>query len=167
MGAEHRFTARVVWSGSTGRGYDAFDRAHDVAVGEHAWRGSAAAAFRGDEGLTNPEELLVAAAAQCQLLSFLAVAARARLDVVEYRDEPVGVMPAGNRPMWVTRIELNPRITIAAEPASGSLERLHRLSEVAHTECFVAASLRGDVVVSPTFTFAGAVAARDAQDPSA
>lgn len=150
---EHRFTARLAWGGSTGGGYEGYDRGHDVEVGAHRWRGSAAAEFRGDAALTNPEELLVVAAAQCQLLSFLAVAARARIDVVAYRDEPVGFMPEGNRPMWVTRIELNPHITIAADPAKVSVGKLHRLSDVAHAECFIAASLRGDVVVSPTFEF--------------
>ena len=152
MNADHRFTASVVWHGSTAAGYDAYSRAHDVAVGDHAWRGSAAAAFQGDAGLTNPEELLVVAAAQCQMLSFLAVAARARLNVVAYTDEPIGFMPEGDRPMWVTRIELFPHATIEAESGGVSLDKLHRLTEVAHTECFIAASLRGEVVVSPTFT---------------
>lgn len=153
MAETHTFTARLAWSGATGVGYDDFHRAHDIAVGEHTWRGSAAAAFGGDANLTNPEELLVVAASQCQLLSFLAVAARARLNVIGYTDEPVGFMPEGDRPMWVTRIELNPHVTIGAKPDSVSLDRLRRLTRVAHDECFIAASLRGEVVVLPVFEF--------------
>ena len=158
----HHYAAQLAWSGSTGAGYDAYDRTHDLAVGGHRWRGSSDVAFRGDPSLTNPEDLLVAAASACQLLSFLAVAARARLDVVEYRDDAIGVMPEGNRPMWVTRIDLRPTITVrvdspaGAEPDPTAQEalqaRLHHLSEVAHRECFIAASLRTEIVVAPTFT---------------
>ncbi len=48
---------------------------------------SADPAFHGDDRLWNPEQLVVLATASCQLLSFLAVAARARLDVVRYEPE--------------------------------------------------------------------------------
>nr|WP_246297679.1 OsmC family protein [Janibacter cremeus] len=101
----------------------------------------------GDADRPNPEQLLVAATSSCQLLSFLAVAARARLDVVDYRDDAVGHMPRGNRPMWVTRIVLRPRITLGA-PAPRS--KVERLIEVAHRECFIAASLRSELLIEPT-----------------
>lgn len=148
----HHYAARLAWSGSTAGGYEAYDRAHDLQVGEHAWRGSADPAFRGDPALTNPEELLVAAASACQLLSFLAVAARARIDVVDYRDEATGVMPSGNRPQWVTRIDLRPAITVRDPDGRLTPERIAHLSEVAHRECFIAASLRSEIVLAPTVT---------------
>lgn len=81
------------------------------------------------------------------MLSFLAVASRARVDVVDYRDEAVGEMPEGNRPMSVTRIVLRPRITVTGEPPRAKVERL---VEVAHRECFIARSLRSEIVIEPT-----------------
>ena len=65
---------------------------------------SADPAFRGDATRMNPEQLLVMAAASCQLLSFLAVAARARLDVVAYEDEAEAAMPEGDRPVRIVSI---------------------------------------------------------------
>lgn len=106
-------------------------------------------AFGGDPGLPNPEQLLVAAASSCQMLSFLSVAARARIDVVDYRDEAVGEMPADGRPMWVTRIVLRPHITLGGAPAPRA--KVERLVEVAHRECFVAQTLRSEIVLQPTF----------------
>ena len=50
------------------------------------------------------------AAASCQLLSFLAVAARARIDVIDYRDEAAGQMPDDA----LTQITLRPHIVVAA-----------------------------------------------------
>jgi organic hydroperoxide reductase OsmC/OhrA len=146
----HRYGVTCAWAGSTGDGYDAYDRTH------HAASPPAAAsltltsdrAFRGDPSLLNPEQLVVLAASSCQLLSFLAVAARARIDVIRYDDDAEGVMPGDLRPMWITRITLRPRITVRGEVTD---DRLAHLCDVAHHECFVANSLRSEIVVEPTF----------------
>lgn len=150
MGHEHRYRATCAWRGSTGAGYDAYDRAHAVTTPpvDGTLPVSADPAFRGDGALVNPEQLLLAAAASCQLLSFLAVASRARLDVLEYVDDAQGWMPEDDQPTRVTRIVLRPRITIRGEVPTA---RLAHLSEVAHRECYIANSLRSDVVVEPTF----------------
>jgi organic hydroperoxide reductase OsmC/OhrA len=134
----------VDWSGSTGLGYDGYDRDH-VADGLEL---SADPAFRGDPARLNPERLLVMAAVSCQLLSFLAVAARARIDVVAYSDDAEGVMPEDERPVRITRIVLRPRVGIA-----GAFDeaRLHKLAQLAHRECYIANSLTTDVVVEPAF----------------
>lgn len=107
---------------------------------------SADPAFRGDAARLNPEQLLVVAAASCQLLSFLAVAARARIDVVEYRDDAQGEMPEEEHPMRVTRITLRPRITVRGDVSE---DRIRHLVDVAHHECFIANSLKTDVVIEP------------------
>jgi organic hydroperoxide reductase OsmC/OhrA len=103
--------------------------------------------FRGDPTLLNPEQLLVLAASSCQLLTFLAVAARARIDVTGYEDDAEGFMPDDDLPMRITRIELRPRISVAGDVPE---ERLRHLVEVAHRECFIANSLRTEIVVTPT-----------------
>lgn len=156
MAPVHRYRTALAWAGSTGVGYDDYERAHRVdAVGpDVSLNLSADRAFRGDPSLINPEQLLVAAVSSCQLLSFLAVAARARLDVVEYVDDADAVMPEDDPPMRITRIHLHPVITLCdgshARPGDG---RLHHLVEVAHRECFIANTVRADVVVDPTFAW--------------
>lgn len=146
--SEHTFTTSLAWTGSTGVGYDDYSREHEVTMASQTVTASSAAAFLGDANHPNPEQLLVAAASSCQMLSFLSVAARARLDVVDYRDDAVGEMPEGNRPMWVNRIVLRPRITFTGDPSRAKAERL---VEVAHRECFIAQSLRSEIVLEPTF----------------
>lgn len=145
--SDHTFTTTLAWSGSTGVGYDDYSRDHELGMATHSMPASSDAAFLGDPDRPNPEQLLVAAASSCQMLSFLAVASRARVDVVDYRDEAVGEMPEGNRPMSVTRIVLRPRITVTGEPPRAKVERL---VEVAHRECFIAQSLRSEIVIEPT-----------------
>jgi organic hydroperoxide reductase OsmC/OhrA len=144
----HQYQAAVRWSGSTGVGYDAYDRTHHLACppATAALRVASDPAFGGDPSLLNPEQLLLAAAASCQLLSFLAVAARARLDVVAYRDDAEAVMDESDRPARITTITLRPRITLRPGPSE---EQVRHLVEVAHRECYIANSLRSEIIVEP------------------
>ncbi|HEY7719171.1 MAG TPA: OsmC family protein [Pedococcus sp.] len=145
----HTYRAQVQWDGSTGAGYAAYPRAHSASAPPASGfvELSADPHFRGDADLMNPEQLVVMAASSCQLLSFLAVAARAGVDVVGYEDDATGVMPDDVRPQRLTRIVLRPRVTVRGEVAEGEVERLLR---VAHEECYVASSLRTEVVLEPT-----------------
>lgn len=108
--------------------------------------------FGGDPAVANPEHLLVMAASSCQLLSFLAVAARARLDVIDYVDAAEGTMPEGNSPMSITDVALHPVVTLAPGSRLGQLERLTR---IAHQECFIANSLRSRISIVARFVIDG------------
>ena len=158
----HSYRARCEWSGSTGAGYEGYDRSHHAVVLDASSRrppGAASpkivaslelsgdSAFGGDAGLLNPEQLLVLAASSCQLLSFLAVAARARLDVVGYVDEATGEMPDTTGRTGLTRILLRPIVTLRSAPAVPTGERFAHLVEVAHRECYIANSLSTPVTV--------------------
>lgn len=150
----HRYATTCAWAGSTGVGYDGYSRAHEVRAAPAAASLALTSdpAFGGDPSLLNPEQLLVAAASSCQLLAFLAVAARARVDVVGYRDDATAEMPerADATPMWVERIVLRPAIVVRGTTPSD--DRLRRLVDLAHRECFVAGSLRSEIVVEPSFS---------------
>lgn len=142
----HEYATTLSWTGSTGLGYDGYDRSHTVTpAGAPALAMSSDPAFRGDPALVNPEQLLLAAATSCQLLSFLAVAARARIDVVAYADEATAIMPDDQRPIRITEIVLRPRITVRGDAA-----RVPRLVEIAHAECFIANSLAVSMRIEPT-----------------
>lgn len=141
----HRYRTALTWSGST-RKYEDYERAHDVKIGPAPLRLSADAAFRGDSDLANPEQMLVAAASSCQLLSFLAVAARSGVDVVKYLDDAEGQMPESGSPMRVTRITLRPHVVVRG----GDRERVERLLHKAHQQCYIANSLTSEVALEPT-----------------
>jgi organic hydroperoxide reductase OsmC/OhrA len=142
----HEYGAVVTWRGSTASGYDSYDRTHAGACPPAAasLTLSAAPEFRGDAAILNPEQLLVLAAASCQLLSFLAVAARARIDVWEYDDDADAVMPDRPPPMSIREIHLRPRIRVA--PGTDAAQVLH-LCDVAHRECYIANTLNCAVTV--------------------
>lgn len=94
----------------------------------------------------DPEEMLVAALSQCHMLTFLHVAREAGYVVAAYRDAAEGVMEeiAPGR-MAVTKVWLRPEIRYEGRaPAAHEAERLHH---AAHEACFIANSVKTEVVV--------------------
>jgi organic hydroperoxide reductase OsmC/OhrA len=99
-----------------------------------------------DPAGVDPEEALVASASACHMLWFLHCARDAGHDVASYRDEALGTMGKDERGrMAMVRIVLRPRIAFAGRPPeAGALALLHR---EAHERCFIANSLRTEIVV--------------------
>lgn len=96
----------------------------------------------------DPEEAFVAAVASCHMLTFLHVASKRGFVVERYADEAVGVMTKNERGRyWVSRVTLNPVIVYGAG-AAPDREQLAELHHLAHEECFIANSIRTEVVVA-------------------
>jgi organic hydroperoxide reductase OsmC/OhrA len=145
----HRYHATCHWTGDTGVGYEGYDRTHTSSAPPTSTElmVSADPAFLGNPQKLNPEQLLVVAASSCQLLSFLAVAARARVQVLYYDDQAEAEMPEGDEPMRLTKITLRPRIVVGPGVKE---ERVMRFVQMAHEQCYIANSLRTEVAVEPT-----------------
>jgi organic hydroperoxide reductase OsmC/OhrA len=145
---EHRYRTSLAWSGTTGGGYEAYDRTHRIGLPPSAeeLRLSADPAFRGSPELSNPEQLLLAAASSCQMLSFLAIAARSGIDVRSYTDEAEAVMPEDNLPVRITHITLRPHIVVAD---GSNLDRVGRIVGKAHDECYIANSVTTEITIEP------------------
>jgi organic hydroperoxide reductase OsmC/OhrA len=150
----HTYRSQLTWEGSTAVGYEHYERAHRVVTppAEGDLKLSSDPAFGGDERLSNPEALLLAAASSCQLLEFLAMAARSRIDVLSYSDEAEAVMPEDARPMRITRIVLRPRIVVAE---GSPVERVERLVHKAHDQCYIANTLNAEMVLEPEIHVTG------------
>jgi organic hydroperoxide reductase OsmC/OhrA len=101
----------------------------------------------------DPEEALVAALASCHMLTFLYVAAKQGFVVDSYADDAVGEMSKNERgKLWVSRIILSPAIVFVGEkrPSAEQLDELHHL---AHEECYIANSVKSEVVVQGAMSF--------------
>jgi organic hydroperoxide reductase OsmC/OhrA len=151
----HRYETRVGWTGSTALGWERYGREH-VAVAPPAEQEVrlTTGEEHGDPGVLNPEQLLVMAASSCQMLWFLHLAAKARLDVVEYEDRATAVMPE-EEPVRITEMTLRPRIVIVGE---ASEEGVRRLVRIAHERCYIANSLTTDITLEPQIERRGAAA---------
>jgi organic hydroperoxide reductase OsmC/OhrA len=148
-GTRHEYRSTCTWDGSTGVGYEHYSRRHTLSLppADVPISASADPAFRGEAAFANPEQLLLAAASSCQLLSFLAIAARARIDVVSYSDDAWALMPEDEEPVRITEIVLRPRVVVRGDIAES---RILRYLGLAHAECYVANTLNCDVRLEPT-----------------
>jgi organic hydroperoxide reductase OsmC/OhrA len=136
------YTTRLRWEGSTGIGWEDYDRAHMASAppAEQEIRLTTGES-KGDPSILNPEQLVVMAASSCQALWFLHLAAKARIDVVAYEDDATAMMPEDE---GLSEIVLRPRIVLGAE---ASEERVRKLLDTAHRHCNIAKSLRTPISI--------------------
>jgi organic hydroperoxide reductase OsmC/OhrA len=95
----------------------------------------------------DPEEAFVAALSSCHMLFFLAIAAARGIIVDDYTDAAVGYMGADDRGRTaMTKIVLRPEARYSGDklPSEKQIERIH---DKAHEMCFVANSVRSEIVV--------------------
>jgi len=151
--ATHRYETRLRWKGSTGLGWEGYDRDHSATAPPAEQEiGLTTGESKGDPAVLNPEQLLVMAASSCQMLSFLHVAAKSRIDVVEYEDAATGLMPDDAKPLRITHVTLRPRIVIEGEADD---ERVRNLVHIAHDHCFIANSLKSEMTIEPDIEIRG------------
>ncbi|MCE9625437.1 MAG: OsmC family protein [Deltaproteobacteria bacterium] len=144
--SEHRST--LEWKRNTPDfRYETYDRTFDLGFGGGLKiQASSAPEYLGKAELPNPEEMLAASASSCHFLSFLALAAKHRLVVDEYRDDPVAVLEKNAEgKLAITRIYLRPRVKFEGE--APTREKILSLHEKAHEICFIASSLKSEIVL--------------------
>ncbi len=147
--SEHKAT--IDWKRETPDfAYQTYNRDHDWSFDAGVTvRASAAPAYLGSESCVDPEEAFVASLSSCHMLTFLAVAARRKFVVDAYHDEAVGVLEkdAEGR-LAITRVTLMPQVSFSGEKTPDP-EELRRLHDQAHHACFIANSVKTEVVVEP------------------
>lgn len=99
-----------------------------------------------DPSALDPEEALVAAVSSCHMLFFLSIAQQRGFVVDRYQDAALGTMTKNDQgKMAMTRIALRPAIDFCGkQPTAEELAALHHS---AHEECYIANSIKADVVL--------------------
>ncbi len=147
---DHHYALDLTWQGNRGTGTSGYrEYGRQVllsADGKPDLLGSADPTFRGDADRWNPEDLLVAALAQCHLLSYLHSAVNHGITVVAYADSPVGTMSQVGQVGRFTSVTLRPRVTIT-DPAQVDLAQ--EIHHEASANCFIAASVSFPVSHEP------------------
>ena len=149
--SEHHYELAVQWTGNLDDGttsYRAYSRDHDIIIpGLPVLKGSADPTFHGDRERYNPEQLLLAALAQCHMLSYLHVAVKHGVVVTDYRDEATGMLRLNRDGSGqFERVTLRPRVTLAD---GGQAELAARLHHEANQVCFIARSVNFPVEHEP------------------
>lgn len=149
------YHSQLEWTGNTGTGtssYNNYSRNYHLRIaGKPDLPATAGHHFRGDPARHDPEDHFLAAIAGCHLLSYLALAARNNVVVLEYRDAPSGVLSLEGGGGKFTSVLLRPVVTIAA---GSDRERALALHDTAHEQCFIANSCSVPIHHEPTIVVA-------------
>lgn len=148
--SEHEYRVDLTWTGNRGTGtsgYRDYDRAVTLSgTAKPDLLASADPHFRGDGTRWNPEELLLAALAECHLLSYLHAAVSTGVIVVDYSDEATAAMTTHGNSGRITSATLRPRVTVADPAMVDAARAAHAL---AHQWCFIANSVAFEVHLEP------------------
>ena len=126
--------------------YQKYSRDHTWKFeGGHEMEASAAPAYLGNPRLVDPEEAFVASLSSCQMLTFLAVAAKKRFVLDEYADEAVGLMEKNSEGrLAITRVTLRPRLKFSGDKQP-TPEEIEEMNHAAHEQCFIANSVKTEI----------------------
>ena len=100
-----------------------------------------------DPSGVDPEEAFVAALASCHMLFFLAFAAKQGFAITAYEDNAVAVMSkTSDGREWMTKATLRPRVVFTGDkrPIAEEVDALHHQ---AHEACYIANSIKTEVVI--------------------
>lgn len=97
--------------------------------------------------LIDPEEAFVCSIASCHMLFFLSIAAKNKIDVLQYDDSSIAILTkdASNK-VAVTEVILQPKVITREEISKETLEKIH---ELAHQNCFIANSINSIIQINP------------------
>jgi organic hydroperoxide reductase OsmC/OhrA len=144
------YRATVEWS-REGREfkYETYSR-------QHVWRFEGGVSVPGHAAPANipktapsapavdPEQAFVASLSSCHMLWFLHLACNRKFVIERYVDEAVGVLDKD----WMSKVTLRPRVTFSGNAPT---EEEHRaLHHKAHEKCYIANSVKTQVLVEPT-----------------
>lgn len=107
------------------------------------------------EAAVDPEEAFVASLSSCHMLFFLSIAAKRGFIVDTYKDDAIGVMEkADDGKLSITRVTLRPTVHYSGDtrPTADQDADIHH---EAHGECFIARSVKTEVLCEPVHVTLG------------
>lgn len=141
----HSYPLSLAWTGNTLDG--TYNRNATVSnAGKHPLAVSSAPEYAGDATRWNPEDLLGTALATCHMLTFLALCAKAKVEVLGYEDHAEAVLDTVDKVTRITKVHLRPVIRVSR---GTSMAKVVELFEKAHKYCFVANSVTCEAVLQP------------------
>jgi organic hydroperoxide reductase OsmC/OhrA len=117
--------------------------------GKPSFRVASPPEFKGEAGVWTPVDLFVASVETCTMATFLAFAERKNLPILSYTSYAEGLMESVEGNYQFTKIILKPKIMISPET---SPELVREILEDSHRKCFIANSIRAEVLLEPCIT---------------
>ncbi len=108
-----------------------------------------------DAAAVDPEEMFIASLSSCHMLWFLSIAAKSKFCVDRYFDAASGVMEKNaDGKLVITVVTLRPDVQFSGDrlPAREEIDAMHH---AAHADCFIANSVKSQVLIEPVYSVLG------------
>ena len=104
-----------------------------------------------DASAVDPEEAFISSLSSCHMLWFLFIAAKHKFCVDRYSDIATGIMEKNTAgKMFISKVTLKPKVHFSGAqiPTQEEIDRMHH---EAHTECFIANSVKTEIRCEPIY----------------
>ena len=143
--AEHTFTLTASWPG--GR-----NSVGEIAAGQLQTKVSIPSEMDGPGIGTNPDEMLLGAAATCYIITLAAMFERAKLEPIALTMTSEGLVDVTNGVFTYVKITHKPRIVIPHEYTEKDERHIVRLAEKAEKTCMISKAIQGNVEMALEIT---------------
>ena len=96
---------------------------------------------------TNPDEMLLGAAATCYIITLAAMMERSKLEKVALTMESVGVVDVMNGIITYKKIIHKPQIVLKQDATEKDEALAYKLAEKAETSCMISRAIKGNVEI--------------------
>lgn len=96
---------------------------------------------------TNPDEMLLGAAATCYLITLAAMIERAELPLQEMSLNSEGIVDVTDGVITYKKIIHQPHITLKDSADDKAYQKLHKLVEKAESSCMISRAIKGNVAI--------------------
>ncbi|MCL1697375.1 SACOL1771 family peroxiredoxin [Lysinibacillus sp. BPa_S21] len=137
---QHLFNMNLQWSeGRNGTGTIAADNLHTkISIPKE---------MNGPGIGTNPDEMLLGAAATCYLITLAALLENSKITVLDLSMQAEGFVDVTNGVFTYEKIIHKPRIVVQ-NATEQEQKRIHRLAEKAEQTCMISKALKGNVEIT-------------------
>lgn len=97
---------------------------------------------------TNPDEMLLGAAATCYIITLAAMMERSGLKKAQLTMESVGIVDVTKGVITYQKIIHKPLIMLEKDATERTVERTKRIAEKAEVSCMISRAIRGNVEVA-------------------
>lgn len=137
--------ANISWQKQGAFSHEGFERGHEALISGQ----TIPMAGANTPNYVDPEQMLAASLASCHMQTFLALAAKKRLQVESYEDTATAkVEKNDDGKLYVSEVHLTPKAVFSGEkqPSAEDIEKMHHK---AHEHCFISNSLVSKTFVTP------------------
>ncbi|WP_099159337.1 OsmC family protein [Virgibacillus ndiopensis] len=138
--AEHHFYLKADWPG--GRNSEGY-----IEAGNLQTKISIPPEMDGPGVGTNPDEMLLGAAATCYIITLAAMIERAGLPLQEMSHESEGIVDVTNGVFTYKKIIHKPTVVLKSEATNEEYSSLEKLVKKAETSCMISRAIQGNVEI--------------------